>query len=212
MDASGTAAGRYTGEIATPYRTPGLLERLAGLPGLLAAPEARLMTSGRNRNVRIELDLGGRRVPVMVKAFGRQSWLHDRRDARRGSKARRTYEAAAHLRRHGAGTPPPIGYLERWEGARLRESYYLAEYQERAETLREALLRLFDDVPPQAARFVGLLECVAEGMRRMHAAGYVHNDLGNQNILLVAESEARWRDFMAVDLNRGRLRGALGWR
>jgi tRNA A-37 threonylcarbamoyl transferase component Bud32 len=211
MAASGAAAGRYAGEIAAPYRAPAVLEQLAALPVLLAAPGARLMTSGRNRNVRLELDAGGRRVPVMVKAFGRQSWLHDRRDAQRGSKARRTYEIATHLVARGAGTPAPVGYLERWDGARLRESYYLAEYQERAETLREALLRLFDEVPPQAARFVALLECVADGMRRMHDAGYVHNDLGNQNILLVPDGEARWRDFMVVDLNRGRIRGALGW-
>jgi tRNA A-37 threonylcarbamoyl transferase component Bud32 len=212
MAASAAVAGPYAGEIAAPYRAPELIERLAGLPALLAAPGARLMTAGRNRNVRIELDAHGRRVPVMVKAFGRQSWLKDRRDARRGSKARRTYEAAVHLLAHGAGTPAPIGYLERWEGTRLRESYYLAEYQERAQTLRDALLGLFDEVPPLAERFVGLLECVADGMRRMHGAGYVHNDLGNQNILLVAEGGARWRDFMVVDLNRGRLRGALGLR
>jgi len=210
MAANGAAAGHYAGEIAAPYRTSAVLEQLADLPALLAAPGARLMTTGRNRNVRIELEAPGGRVAVMVKAFGRQAWLHDRRDARRGSKARRTYEIAAHLVAHGAGTPAPVGYLERWEGARLRESYYLAEYQEQAETLREALLRLYDEIPPDASRFVGLLECVADGMRRMHDAGYVHNDLGNQNILLVPEGGSRWRDFMVVDLNRGRLRGALG--
>ena len=212
MAASGALAGRYAGEIAPAYRSAALTERLATLPELLAAPAARLITTGRNRNLRIELELGGRAVPVMVKAFGRQPWPKDWRDARRGSKARRTYEAALHLQRGGAGTPAPIAYLERWQGVRLRESYYLAEYQQGAETLRDALLRLFDEVPPQSTRFVGLLECVAEGMRRMHDAGFLHHDLGNQNILVVPGGEARWRDFMVVDLNRGRIRGALGLR
>ncbi|MDH5219998.1 MAG: lipopolysaccharide kinase InaA family protein [Betaproteobacteria bacterium] len=210
MAASGAVAGRYTGAIAPAFHSPALAERLASLPELLAAPAARLITTGRNRNLRIELEVAGRTVPVMVKAFGRQAWPKDWRDARRGSKAQRTYEAAAHLCARGAGTPEPIAYLERWQGGRLRESYYLAEYQEGAETLRDALLRLFDEVPPQSTRFVGLLECVAEGMRRMHDAGFLHHDLGNQNILVVPGGEARWRDFMVVDLNRGRIRGALG--
>src|SRR5512134_3627087 len=157
MAASGTIAGRYAGEIAPAYRAPALAERLAALPALLAAPGARLITTGRNRNLRIELDLAGKSVPVMVKAFGRQGWLKDWRDARRGSKAQRTFQAAVHLHAHGAGTPEPIAYLERWQGGRLHESYYLAAYQESAETLRDALLRLFDEVPPQSTRFVGLL-------------------------------------------------------
>lgn len=206
-----TRAGRLAGVMADPWRDPEVLARLAGLPALLEAPGARLIAGGRNRNVRIELPLNGRHTAVMVKAFGPQAWLKDLRDARRGSKARRTYEAAVHLARHGAGTPAPIGYLERWERGRLRESYYLAEYAEGAQTMREVLLGLYEARPPRSERFVALLECVAEGTRRMHAAGFLHNDLGAQNILLRADG-ARWRDFMAVDLNRARIRGALGLR
>jgi len=202
-------AGRYAGELADAWRSPEVLAQLARLPALLEAPAARLIAGGRNRNVRIELALDGRAVPVMVKAFGPQMRLKDLRDARRGSKARRTWLAAAHLARQGAGTPAPIGYLERWQGARLAESYYLAEFQERVETLREALLRLFEEVPPQSSRFVGLLECVSAGLRAMHAAGFQHRDLGNQNILLRPLAEDRWRDFMVVDLNRGRIRDVL---
>jgi hypothetical protein len=206
------AAGPYAGEIAAPYRAPDLLASLARLPQALAAPDARLIAEGRNRNIRIELPLHGRTLAVMVKAFGVQPWLRDLRDRRRGSKAERTWRAATHLVAHGAGTPAPIGYLERWEGTRLRESYYLAEYQDGAETLREALLRLFDECPPLAARFVALLECVAAGIRAMHDAGFLHNDLGNQNVLLRPEGAARWSGFMVVDLNRGRIRPALGLR
>lgn len=207
-----TVAGPYTGEIAAPCRAPELLAQLARLPELLSAPAARLIAEGRNRNIRIELPLQGGRRAVMVKAFGVQPWFRDLRDRRRGSKAARTWRAAAHLAAHGAGTPPPIGYLERWEGARLRESYYLAEHQDGAETLREALLRLFDERPPRSTHFVALLECVAAGMRAMHEAGFLHNDLGNQNVLLRAEGAARWSGFMVVDLNRGRIRPALSLR
>jgi hypothetical protein len=213
MAAEGAAlAGAFAGEVAQRWRAPDLLERLSRLPALLDAPGAQLLAAGRNRNIRLELPVNGRNVAMMVKAFGRQSWLRDWRDARRGSKARRTYEAAVHLERHGAGTPAPIGYLERWEGSRLRESYYLAEFQDGAQTMRDALLQLYDDRPPQAARFVGLLECVATGMRGMHEAGFLHNDFGAQNVLLRSDGAERWRDFRVVDLNRGRIRGVLGLR
>lgn len=210
MPASGAAvAGHCAGELADAYRSPELLNLLADLPALLAAPAARPMTTGRNRNIRIELPVGGRSVAVMVKAFGGQSRWRDWRDRRRGSKARRTWLAAAHLAARGAGTPPPIGYLERWEGRRLRESYYLAECQDGAVTLRDALLELFDGGPPLAAGFVRLLQVAAEGVRRMHDAGFQHNDLGNQNVLLAPAGPAAWGDFMVVDLNRGRIHAAL---
>jgi lipopolysaccharide kinase (Kdo/WaaP) family protein len=204
--------GPYAGRIADAYRAPDLLARLADLPAALAAPAARMVAEGRNRNIRVELPVHGRNVAVMVKAFGAQPWFRDRRDRRRGSKAQRTWQAAAHLVAHGAGTPAPIGYLERWEDGRLRESYYLAEFQDGMATFRQALLELFEGRPPLSAHFVDLLECVAAGVRRMHGAGFQHNDLGNQNVLLRPAAPCAWRDFMVVDLNRGRIHRSLDLR
>jgi hypothetical protein len=211
VDSALLTVGPYVGELAPEYRAPELLARLAELPALLASPEARPVAGGRNRHVRIDLPLGGASEAVIVKAFGRQAWLRDLRDRRRGSKARRSWLAAAHLQRHGAGTPRAIGYLERWEGGRLRESYFLAAYQSGAVSLREALLTLFHELP-EAASFIELLESVAAGVRGMHAAGFVHNDLGNQNVLLRPDGPGRWRDFQVIDLNRGRIRRELGVR
>ncbi len=211
MDSSLLAVGPYVGELAPDYRAPELLAQLAALPALLAAPAARQVAGGRNRHVCIELPVHGAVQPVIVKAFGRQAWLRDLRDRRRGSKARRTWLAATHLRGHGVGTPQPIGYLERWEGARLSESYFLAAYQRGAVNFRDALLTLYHELP-EAARFMELLELVAAGVRDMHAAGFVHNDLGNQNVLLEPDGPGRWREFQVIDLNRGRIRRELGVR
>ena len=203
-------AGPYEGELAARYRHPDTLACLAELPALLAAPAAREVASGRNRHVLVELPVAGVVERVIVKAFGRQPRLRDLRDRRRGSKARRTWLAASHLSRHGVGTPRPVGYLERWEGSRLRESYFVAAWQERAETFGDALVALYHD-RPRCEPFMELLGVVAQGVRAMHAAGFLHNDLGNQNVLLRREGE-RWRDFQLVDLNRGRVKGALGLR
>jgi hypothetical protein len=203
-------AGPYEGELAARYRHPDTLACLAEMPRLLASPAAREVASGRNRHVVVELPVAGGVERVIVKAFGRQAWLRDLRDRRRGSKARRTWLAASHLVRHGVGTPRPVGYLERWEGSRLRESYFVAAWQEGAQTFGEALLELYHETP-RCESFMDLLDAVAQGVRGMHAAGFLHNDLGNQNVLLARE-RARWRDFQLVDLNRGRVKPALGLR
>ena len=201
--------GPYVGALAPRYRIPRLLERLAGLAAWLESPSARLVAGGgRNRHVCIDLPLEGGAETVIVKAFGRQAWLRDLRDSRRGSKARRTWLAATHLVEHGVGTPAPVGYLERWEGKRLTESYFIAAYLPGVVSFHEALLELFHE-RPEAALFMELLECVAAGVRAMHAAGFVHNDLGAQNVLLRPEGPGRWRDFQVIDLNRGRIRGEL---
>ena len=206
------AVGPYVGALAQRYRTAQVLDALADLGARLDSPAAKLVAGGgRNRHVCIDLPLEGAGETVIVKAFGRQSWIKDLRDRRRGSKARRTWLAATHLARHGVGTPPPVGYLERWEGTRLAESYFLAVYLPKAESLREALITLFHE-RPEAALFMELLERVAAGVRAMHAAGFVHNDLGNQNILLERRGEGRWDGFQVIDLNRGRIREKLSLR
>jgi len=203
--------GPYTGELAPQFRAPDCLARLAALPELLTLPSARLVASGRNRNIRIDLPVDGRSEAVIVKAFGKQFWFKDAHDLRYGSKARRSWLAATHLARHGVGTPPPIGYLERWQGKRLRESYFLSAYRHEVESFREALLTLYHEIP-ECERFMALLECVATGARHMHDAGFLHNDLGNQNVLLVPDGPGRWRDFQVIDLNRGRVRRELSLR
>jgi hypothetical protein len=115
------------------------------------------------------------------------------------------------LGRHGVGTPAPVAYLDRREGDTRRESDFLADYQPQGVSFREALLTLFHELP-ECGNFMDLLECVAAGVRNMHAAGFVHNDLGNQNILLRPDGPGRWRDFQVIDLNRGRVRPSLGVR
>jgi hypothetical protein len=205
--------GPYVGELAPAYRSPRILTALADLRGLLEGPSAKVVAAGgRNTHVCIDLPLDyGRSATVIVKAFGRASWLNRLRDRRRGSKARRSWLAAAHLSARGVGTPAPVGYLERWDGPRLEESYFIALYTPAAQHFGTALSELFRE-RPEAALFMELLECVAGGIHAMHAAGFVHNDLGHQNILLTRGGNGRWSNFQVIDLNRGRLRTRLSLR
>ena len=197
--------GVCNGACAAGWRDPASLAALASIPDLIGSDKARVVSRGRNLNVLLRL-AGGREV--FVKSFGRQARTKDWIDGFRGSKARRTWLAARRLRERGVGTPEPIGFMERWDGLRLRESYYLSNFEPGMLSFTAELARLFHE-DPQCRKLIALMQCIADAVRTMHAAGFQHNDLGNQNILLRCSGDAEWRDAMFTDLNRGRIRDAL---
>ena len=198
-------AGSLQGEIASDCNHPQFIDWLATLPALLKTPGLGILGTGRNRHVVLLAPLHGGPQKVVVKAFGRLSLLKDLRDRRRGSKARRTWLAARHLRSMHVGTPAPVGYVERWQRARLVESYFIARYEDAAVTLRDALQQLFARAG-EITEFNLLLERVAREVRAMHDSGFVHLDLGPRNVLISDRGNVRWRDVTFVDLNRGRIR------
>jgi len=129
-----------------------------------------MLSQGRNRNVRFRLPGPDPAQDLVAKAFGRQTLLKDLLDRFRRTKAARTWAAACALRDGGIGTPRPVGYLDRWEGLRLRESYYLSEFQPGTASFRDELIRLLRD-DPDCAKLMSLMQTVAEAVRRMHDAG-----------------------------------------
>jgi hypothetical protein len=200
--------GKYTCAVGERYRDAQFLEGLGNILSLIESKEASVITSGRNRNVKVIIPCGGRPVELAVKAFSRQFIAKDWIDEKRGSKARRTWIHASHLAARGVGTPAPVGFLDRWENGRLMESYYLAEYQYGVRAFGEELIRLFRE-DPVCEKFMTLLQCVADAVKAMHEAGFMHNDLGNQNILLRRKDESSWGDVQFIDLNRGAICGPL---
>lgn len=200
--------GKYTGIIEERYSDPSFLKQLENAQQLLESKEVEVISSGRNRNVKLTVSCHGRLLEVAVKAFHRQSAFKDRIDKEKGSKARRTWMAASCLQSKGVGTPTPIGFLESWEGGRLTESYFLAEYAADVSSFKDELIRLFRH-DPQCEKFIILMQCVADAVRKMHDAGFLHNDLGNQNILLRRKGDTAWGDVQFIDLNRGRIKTRL---
>jgi len=207
--ANAITVGKYTGIIGERYSSADFLAQLGNIKDLLDSPAARVITGGRNRNVRITLPCGGRFMDVAVKVFSRQSALKDVIDrARRWSKARRTWEAASFLAERDIGTPCPIGFMEYRQNRRLIESYFIAEYEDEISSFKDELVNLFHK-ESECEKFMNLLQCVADAVRKMHDAGFLHNDLGNQNILLRRKGFSAWGDVKFVDLNRSRLRQIL---
>jgi len=202
--------GPYQGVIAPEFESPALVQAMADLPACLAAPGAVPVSGGRNKNIRVILPLKQGPAAVMVKAFGCASWFGDLRAGRVGGKAWHTWRAASFLCRYGVGTPPPVACLERWEGLRLRESYFISVFQQDLVSFKDELNRLFRE-DPECAKFMELAQTVADAVRGMHAAGFWHGDLGNQNIMM-RRTVAGWQDVQFVDLNRGRICGSLSFR
>jgi hypothetical protein len=187
----------------------GFTAQLATLPALLDSAE--VLTDGRNRNLRLLLvNQLGESCDVAVKQFGVPSRCKQWLDRSRGGKARRTWLAARHLTDHGVGTPPPLACMERWQSGRLIESYYLSRFEADTTSLAAELSRLYHH-DPECAHLMTLLQTVAPLLRAMHDSGYLHADLGNQNILLRCDGGTAWRDPMLIDLNRGSIQGQASW-
>lgn len=190
--------GRYHGVVSENYRVPGFLAELENISEIINRPDAQVLSSGRNLNVKVTVN--GRELAV--KVFGRQFVLKDAVDSLRGSKARRTWLTASLLARAGVGTPFPVAFLEDWRGIRLAESYYIAEYQTDLVSFGDELVRLYNE-DPECEKFMTLMQCVADEVRKMHKAGVQHNDLGNQNILLHRrDRQGSWNNVRIIDLNR----------
>ena len=178
------------------------LTTLDSLPYLLAKETIPLAPPGRHRVARLDLVLGAATVDAVVKTFAPQAAWRDRLARRAGSKAERAFRTALALQQAGVNTPAPLAAVERWEGARLRECRFVARYEPDLTNLRDELNRIYAQAP-LCAPLMDLLQEVAHAVRALHDAGFLHRDLGNQNIALrPTPNAARPWQVLFLDLNR----------
>lgn len=176
---------------------------LSDLAQIVQGEQVEVLQAGRHRTVLFRNAMG---PALVIKAFGRQHRLKDHISNAVGSKALRTFRHARFLFEKGVGTPRPVAVVERWHAGSLAESYYVSVYVGGLTSFRDALIRLFRE-EPSCTRFMSLLNHVAVAIAEMHDAGFVHKDLGNQNIMLSPPADGQGRgDVFFVDLNRGRIR------
>ncbi|HMP73773.1 MAG TPA: lipopolysaccharide kinase InaA family protein [Kiritimatiellia bacterium] len=199
-----TPFGPYEGRLSPGFDTEVWRVWLAGFSEALAGGRL-LGEPGRHRMVLVKGPRGHEEEVFAVKVFGVQRRWKDRVDRARGTKAFRSWRVARHLQDAGVGTPEPVGYVERWEGARLVEGCYISRFEEGVTNFRDELYRLYSE-DPVCSKIMTLMGRVAVAIRAMHDAGVVHYDLGNQNILLRRAGEEDWRDVGFIDLNRARIR------
>lgn len=185
------------------WDTPEFLQKLQNL-----SPEnlqdVKMLQDGRHRVYRAKMLRGNTPCDVVVKTFGRQAAWRDYVAKRgKGSKASRAFETACRLQEKGVGTPAPIAVVERWNENRLAESHFICEFVPGLSDFRVELDTILHKTR-DCTQLMELIEPVAKAVRKLHDAGVIHRDLGNQNIGLSKNPDGSWKVWF-IDLNRARL-------
>lgn len=192
----------YNGATAPAFNEPLVINQLANILELAKSDAAEKLSNGADYVVKLPLNTTAGEIIMAVKIFKRQSYFKDWYDKRHGSKAERSYQAAIYLQNKGIGTPSPIAWRDRWENGRLVESYYICVFQPGI-SFRDALSDIYYNLRDNAP-LMDLLHTVAPSIRAMHDAGFMHGDMGNQNILLPRNEDGIWLQPQFIDLNRAR--------
>ncbi len=201
--ADSDSIGLYRGKAAAALTTPEGLAWLAALGTASAQATHRRGQGGAFLFESVAPAVAGP-APVIVKGYACQGFFKDAGDRRRGTSAERAWRVALHLREAGVGTPEPLAWLERWNGNRLAEAYFVARRIENTSNGRDELRHLLR-YEAFADRIFPFMETLASSIRALHEAGVVHGDLGNQNILMRRAGDHAWMDVQFIDLNRARL-------
>ena len=194
------------GEQIQGLSVPELVLVLDNLPARLVAPDARILSAGRNLTVVIPVSVAGQNKQWAVKRFP-PSFARSPREG----KAWDSWDASLFLRSNGVPVPAPVAILETKAGVSEAVSYFITEFLPERYTFKDELIRIYRD-GLECETLMTLLELVARNIRQMHDAGFLHNDLGNQNILLARKGDRDWESVEFIDLNRGRIRDGLSVR
>lgn len=201
MNSVAITIGALSGAVTSEFNNPLILENLANLPQLYQ--RGAKLSHGGDFVVKSEFSTVHGNIPVAIKVFKRQSWWKDHYDKKNKSKAERSYLAACYLQEKNIGTPAAIAWLERWENNRLLESYYICRY-EAAPSFREVVAEILWDKRDNEP-MMEILHHLAPAVRAMHDAGFMHGDMGNQNILLSRSADGEWQAPQFIDLNRSKI-------
>lgn len=179
---------------------PGITEEV--LTASINSPEAEVLQDGRNLTVRTTVETSFGRADVAVKRFARESAFRRCRLFHGESKPRRAFEAAVHLcRKVGNCTPEPVAVIDRGDSG---QGWLVTKFEHGICTFGRELIRIYD-AGGTCSELMELLQAVAEKCAEAHNSGFMHNDLGNQNIMLLRRGGAYI--VMFIDLNRSKIRG-----
>ncbi|MEX1214274.1 lipopolysaccharide kinase InaA family protein [Saccharospirillum sp.] len=203
-DVATLALPGYEGEVLEQYSTDAGQRWLARLQHQLQSSEADLLYLQRNRVYRLDDPLNPATEALCIKAFKQPDALRGAIYRRIGTKAARAHAYSRHLYAQGADVAEPIGYIEKWQDKQLVESYLITRYIADSTDLYSEMTYLLRE-RPNAEDFIRLLRFSAEAIRTMHDSGFIHGDLGPQNILMRRTGPADWAQPAFIDLNRGKM-------
>ena len=163
-------------------------------------PATKVLQAGRNLTVRAMVKLeDGTEVEAAIKRFPPKSIFRRIIELGKPTKAAKSFFAAEHLFcKAGNVTPEPLALIDK--GAAY-ESWFVSKYEQGITTFGQELIKLYNSMGP-CSKLMELLQIVAEKCFQMHNSGFMHRDLGNQNIML--SKRGMGNVVMFIDLNRSR--------
>jgi tRNA A-37 threonylcarbamoyl transferase component Bud32 len=194
---------RYQGEIASAYADTVVIDQLNEIKALLNSTTASKLSKGADYVVKCQLNLVTGPVWIAVKVFKPQAFWKDWYDKKNKSKAQRSFIAARFLQENKIGTPAPVAWFEQWQGNRLIESYYVCLF-EPSSCFRDLISEILWD-KRDSEPLMELLLHLAPAVRAMHDAGFMHGDMGNQNIFIPKDNNGNWSTPQWIDLNRSKI-------
>tara|TARA_B110000879_G_C11159146_1_gene508276 strand:+ start:317 stop:2449 length:2133 start_codon:yes stop_codon:yes gene_type:complete len=145
-----------------------------------------------NRNTLKQVDIGN--VKSVIKSFkipnGIQGFIYR---FFRKSKARRSYEYSFLLGSLSVNTPQPLGYIEVYQGFRLRQSYFISSCLEYDFLIRDVLDGKVNDRAALLKDFVAFTY-------HLHRNKILHLDYSAGNVCIKKVDEKN--QFYLVDINR----------
>lgn len=200
----------WVGRTVASYAGPEARNWFRQISQHIAAPGVALIYRVRNLIFHVPSPVEGEPDGWCIKAFKRPSFLRSLAYSLSpaGSKAMRSFNYSHHLQAHGVGVAAPVAYLERWNGRRQEESYFITAFLPGMTSFTAETIRMFRE-DPDSGRYIDLIRVVATAVRAMHDAGFIHRDLGGQNILVRRCANGGWEQATFIDLNRGSIRGQL---
>lgn len=142
---------------------------------------------------------------IAVKEFHLEKKYDQLRFRFLDSKAVRSLKIARALQEIGLLTPEPLAVIEkRAENKEIIYSYYITNYLNYDFNLLDIAKKMDH---PERYKVAELMPQLAAELKRMHAAGIVHNDLHAGNILV--KNFSNQPEIFYIDLNRGRIKTDL---
>lgn len=146
---------------------------------------------------------------AFLKRFHARSFFDGLLERMRGSRAARSLDGAALLRRLGFHCPTPLAAMESRLAGSVRASYLLSEALTNATTLSAFIDRDRDPRCRDPRWRTAVLAAVAREVARLHGAGLFSSDLQETNLMLEETAES-FRVYF-VDLERFSRRDAVPW-
>ena len=174
---------------------------LRQVPQLIAENSyTKQLSAGKTPCYLLETNVSPSHTKLVVKHFPANNTVKRWFDSqlKNGTPPQRHWSIANALWQLNKTTPMPVALID---DPRSHQSYLITRYESNS-SLKQEIDHILQTTQ-SSDELVSLLKYVIEQIRKLHHAGYIHGDLGNQNILL-NRTATGWTDIGFIDLNRCR--------